>query len=135
MRKKPRPSLKEIKNASEKIFGEKIWKNKRGQRDIVRQRQSCHYIANVIFGYSLANTGKYLGRYDHASVLHGCKVIENEIDTYPKIQENIAVILLSIKKNKRLPPKERLKLLIDSNKINNDVKKELIEILEDLVVY
>jgi len=122
---KNRPSLTQIKKASKNLFRKNLWDSKRGKREIVRERQVTHYVANKIYKYSQTATGLALGEYEAANILHSSRVIENELEEYPDIKNKVSQLVFRLKV-KNTPSKESmLKDLLKSKMINVHIKIEL----------
>jgi len=85
---KNKPTLIEIKKIAFKYFGEDVFVKTRN-RDTLRKRQAIHYIAHIVCNHSQSTTGFILGKKDHATVKHSCRVISNEMDAYPYIKKYV----------------------------------------------
>lgn len=57
-------------------------KKKSRKREIVEARQLAMYLAKEYTTASLATIGYEIGKKDHATVLHSCKVVNNLQETY-----------------------------------------------------
>lgn len=126
------PSIEKIKLAVEGYYNVKI-SYKTRSRAIVKPRQVAHFISHVVFGYSLDATGKVIGGLDHATVLHSCKTVMDEMDIYRKIKSDVEYIIKSIlSEAAKTPesPESMLKKLTRSRTINIHTKIELKEILQ-----
>lgn len=53
------------------------------QRDTVRARQVSMYLSKQFTAHSLKAIGKHFGGYDHSTVLHALKAVEDMLDTDP----------------------------------------------------
>jgi len=64
-----------------KVYGiDRVQFKSRTRKMPIRQaRQLAHFFARILTNHSTGFIGKYLGGRDHATVLHSCKVISNEI--------------------------------------------------------
>lgn len=58
----------------------KLLFSKSRKREIVQARQIAMYLAKKHTEYSLSRIGEVLGRKDHATVLHACKTVKNQMD-------------------------------------------------------
>ena len=50
------------------------------KREIVQVRQISMYLAKKHTGYSSAKIGQIVGNRDHATVVHACKIIKNQLE-------------------------------------------------------
>jgi chromosomal replication initiation ATPase DnaA len=50
------------------------------KREIARKRQVIQYILHRIAGIGQADVGKITGGFDHATVLHACRTISNDLE-------------------------------------------------------
>ncbi len=64
---------------------EKVSKRSR-QQEVVRVRQTCMALARRLTTASLKAVGAHFGGYDHTTVMHALKAIENLLDTDPAFQ-------------------------------------------------
>lgn len=71
-------------------------KSKSQKRELVQARQVAMYFAKILTRESLSNIGYAIGGRDHATVLHGCKTINNLIDTESTIKRDIELIKISL---------------------------------------
>lgn len=128
-----KPTLSQINSVGLKLFGIEVYLKTR-KREVVRQRQCLHYVANRIYKYSLADTGARLGGKDHATTLHSCRTIENEKDNYPYIADYIDSIIYNLE----LLPKpteshsDKIRQLLKSKTLDINVKIELRNLLKCL---
>jgi len=58
----------------------KLLFSKSRKREIVQARQIAMYLAKKHTEYSLSRIGEVLGKKDHATVLHACKTVKNQMD-------------------------------------------------------
>lgn len=49
------------------------------KREVVQARQICMYIAKKYLDFSLSQIGTYIGGRDHATVLHACNTVRDQI--------------------------------------------------------
>ncbi|MCQ2052118.1 MAG: chromosomal replication initiator protein DnaA [Bacteroidaceae bacterium] len=49
------------------------------KREVVQARQICMYIAKKYLDFSLSQIGTYIGGRDHATVLHACNTVKDQI--------------------------------------------------------
>lgn len=125
-----RPTLQEIRSAANILFGVDIALKTR-KREIIRKRQIAHYVAHVKFRYSSARTGAILGGKDHATVLHSCKVISNEIALYDDIISDVRRLTNMCKsKGGSETPISIITGLIESKSVDVNVKIELRAVLK-----
>ena len=66
------------------------------KKPIVQARQMFFYLATKIMGMSLTETGRIFEQH-HATVFHGCRLVENEAEIYPEKKKQIESILRYIK--------------------------------------
>lgn len=59
------------------------------KREIVEARQVCMWWLKNNTKQSLAEIGSYFGDFDHATVIHACKTVNNLIDTDKLFKEKI----------------------------------------------
>ena len=132
MEKNSNPTLKQIKLAANILFGENIYCKYRG-RDVVRKRQVCHYVAHRKFGHSLSNTGAEFGRKDHSTVLHSCKVIDSEINSYVTIRSWVNVLYkMCVQEQEHKSAKKILLELKRSKTVDPNIKVEINAVLKIL---
>jgi chromosomal replication initiator protein len=61
-------------------------KGKKKTKNIVNPRQIAMYLARDMTGYSLTEIGEAFGGRDHATVIHSCDKIENQLRTDPNLE-------------------------------------------------
>lgn len=66
--------------------------SKRRNAEFVLPRQISMYLCRTMTETSLSNIGKYLGKKDHTTVMHGIQKISGELDTNEDIRNKIEVI-------------------------------------------
>lgn len=66
------------------------------QRDTVRARQVSMYLSKLFTEHSLKGIGTHFGGYDHSTVLHGLKAVENMIDTDPDFRDQIGELKILV---------------------------------------
>lgn len=59
------------------------------KREIVEARQVCMWWLKNNTKQSLNDIGSYFGEFDHATVLHACKTVNNLIDTNKAFKQKI----------------------------------------------
>jgi chromosomal replication initiator protein len=64
-------------------------KGKKKTKNIVVPRQIAMYIAREMTGYSLTEIGETFGGRDHATVIHSCDKIENQLLTDPNLEPTL----------------------------------------------
>jgi len=64
-------------------------KSKKKTKKIVVPRQIAMYLARDMTGYSLTEIGEAFGGRDHATVIHSCDKIENQIRTDPNLEPTL----------------------------------------------
>jgi len=127
-----RPSLRQIRSAANILFKIDIGLKTR-KREIIRKRQVAHYVAHKIFKHSLEKTGFEIGNKDHATVLHSCNVILNEIEKYPEIKKDVTRLENMCKsKEKYESPTAIILNLKKSKTLDINIKIELNRILKEL---
>lgn len=68
------------------------------KREIVQARQISMYLSKKYTDYSLSRIGDILGRKDHATVLHACKTISEQLEIDKALRANVLEIEESLKK-------------------------------------
>jgi chromosomal replication initiator protein len=71
---------------------EKIRNNSQRNREYVEARQIVHYFARKMTQLTYMQIGAIAGGKDHATVLYGCKTVENLIETNPEFANKIKEI-------------------------------------------
>lgn len=66
------------------------------KRDIVQIRQVAMYLAKKHTDASSAKIGKLIGKRDHATVLHACKIITGQLDVDKAFKEEMAELEMAI---------------------------------------
>lgn len=66
------------------------------KREVVLVRQVSMYLAKKYLDMSTAKIGQYIGKRDHATVLHACKAIANLADTDKQFRNELNEIDLSL---------------------------------------
>ncbi|MCL2878767.1 MAG: chromosomal replication initiator protein DnaA [Treponema sp.] len=64
-------------------------KAKKKTKNIVFPRQIAMYLARDMTGYSLTEIGEAFGGRDHATVIHSCDKIENQLRTDPNLEPTL----------------------------------------------
>jgi chromosomal replication initiator protein len=64
-------------------------KGKKKTKNIVVPRQIAMYLARDMTGYSLTEIGEAFGGRDHATVIHSCDKIENQLRTDPNLEPTL----------------------------------------------
>lgn len=67
------------------------------KREIVQARQVAMYLSKKYTDCSLSNIGKIVGRRDHATVLHACKTIKDQIETSKDFAASVEAIEVLLK--------------------------------------
>jgi chromosomal replication initiator protein len=67
------------------------------KREIVQARQLTMYLSKKYTDYSLSHIGKMVGKKDHATVLHACKAIKDQIDTSKAFRSTVEEIEAKLK--------------------------------------
>jgi len=62
------------------------------KREIVQARQITMYLSKKYTNYSLSHIGKVVGRKDHATVLHACKTIKDQIEINKSFRSSVEEI-------------------------------------------
>ena len=66
------------------------------KKEIVKARQIAFYLIKKYTKLTLTGIGLRVGEFDHATVLHSIKVVNNDIETYPaelKILNDLIILL------------------------------------------
>ena len=125
-----RPTLKQINSAANVLFGVNISKPTR-KRELIRKRQTAHYVAHKIFGYSLEKTGFIIGGKNHSTVLHSCRTIENEMPYFPQIKDDVRRLTnMCNQKDSEISPNSLIIGLLKSRTVDPNIKVELRLILK-----
>jgi len=64
-------------------------KSRKKTQNIVNARQIAMYLARDMTGYSLTEIGEAFGGRDHATVIHSCDKIENQLRTNPNLEPTL----------------------------------------------
>ncbi|MDR2627808.1 MAG: chromosomal replication initiator protein DnaA [Dysgonamonadaceae bacterium] len=67
------------------------------KREIVQVRQITMYLAKKYTNYSFSHIGKVVGSKDHATVLHACKTVKDQIEINKTFRSTIETIEDSLK--------------------------------------
>lgn len=128
-----RPTLKEIRSAAINYFDSTLFLSTTPtKREITRQRQSVHFVAHEIFGHSCSTVGTEFGEKDHATVLHSCKVISNEKDSYQRIGNYVSDLKdVCIGKHKENRIERAIKSLLKSKSLEYEIRIEVEGILNE----
>ena len=59
------------------------------KQEIVQTRQITMYLAKKLTDYSFSHIGKVVGGKDHATVVHACKTVKDQIDINKAYQTNV----------------------------------------------
>jgi len=120
-------SLKLISHvvSSDHSINEKTMFNRTRKSEVVKARQVFHYLARRLNtkSVSLSEIGRF-GRiykqWDHCSVLHSIKSVENQMDIYPAYKKNIDEIIEKIMEMKEKEPETKdINMIINNLKIMN----------------
>ncbi|MCX7877892.1 MAG: chromosomal replication initiator protein DnaA [Ignavibacteria bacterium] len=71
---------------------ESLLRLKSKQQEIVLARHTAMYLSKELTGASLQTIGAHFGGRNHATVIHACKCIEDNINTNPSFREKIEEI-------------------------------------------
>ncbi|MBD5525892.1 MAG: chromosomal replication initiator protein DnaA [Lachnospiraceae bacterium] len=66
--------------------------SKKRNSEFVLPRQISMYLCRVLTDTSLSNIGKYLGKKDHTTVMHGIQKIASEIETNEDLKNKVDII-------------------------------------------
>lgn len=66
--------------------------SKKRNSEFVLPRQISMYLCRKLTDTSLSNIGKYLGKKDHTTVMHGIQKIESEIETNEDLKNKVDII-------------------------------------------
>ncbi len=66
--------------------------SKKRNSEFVLPRQISMYLCRKLTETSLSNIGKYLGKKDHTTVMHGIQKIESEIETNEDLKNKVDII-------------------------------------------
>ncbi|MDR1645006.1 MAG: chromosomal replication initiator protein DnaA [Tannerellaceae bacterium] len=67
------------------------------KREIVQARQLTMYLSKKYTDHSLSHIGKVVGKKDHATVLHACKAIKDQIETSKAFRSTVEEIEAKLK--------------------------------------
>jgi chromosomal replication initiator protein len=67
------------------------------KQEIVRTRQITMYLAKKLTDYSFSHIGKVVGGKDHATVVHACKTVKDQMDISKAYRTNVENIEDSLK--------------------------------------
>lgn len=67
------------------------------KREIVQARQVAMYLSKKYTDASLSHIGKIVGKRDHATVLHACKTIKDQIETSKSFRSSVEEIEVLLK--------------------------------------
>lgn len=128
-----RPTLKEIRQSAIILYGTNNFDKKSRERAIVKQRQVIHYVCVRGFEHSLKTTGMEFGLVDHATVLHSCTVIGNELSQFTNIRDDVRELINLCRNNntKGSPESIIINILSDTN-INEYTRIQLRQVLDML---
>ncbi len=59
------------------------------KREVVQARQIAMYLAKQMTSNSLSSIGHTIGNRDHATVLHACKTVDNQIETDKQFRKSV----------------------------------------------
>ena len=62
------------------------------KREIVQARQVTMFLSKKYTDSSLSNIGKIVGKKDHATVLHACKTVKDQIETSKEFAASVEAI-------------------------------------------
>jgi chromosomal replication initiator protein len=67
------------------------------KREVVQARQVAMYLAKKFTESSSSQIGAAIGKKDHATVLHSCKMIKNQLDVDKELRAQVESLESSIK--------------------------------------
>lgn len=67
------------------------------KREIVQVRQISMYLAKKYLDYSTSKIGMYIGKRDHATVLHACTMVKDQIEVDKNFREDMQNIESSLR--------------------------------------
>ncbi|MDR0891527.1 MAG: chromosomal replication initiator protein DnaA [Mediterranea sp.] len=68
------------------------------KREVVQARQVAMYLAQKKTGFSTSKIGKFIGNRDHATVIHACKTIKNQLEVDKAFKQEVQEIENSLGK-------------------------------------
>ena len=89
------PQLPKIASLVSQHFGTTIadLKGQSRRQGIAGARSVFMYLAHNWAGHSLQKIGVYLGRRDHTTILHGCRVVETKISGDLELAKDVEVLV------------------------------------------
>lgn len=69
-----------------------IREGKGRKRELVKTRQVCHFIMVELYKYTLEKVGEFYNK-DHATILHGKRTVQNEMDTNKEYKRDLIIII------------------------------------------
>ena len=78
-------------------LNESLVHTKSRKQEIVQTRQIAMYLSKKYTDSSLAHIGKVIGNKDHATVLHACKTVKDQIDISKTFRSTMEAIELCLK--------------------------------------
>jgi chromosomal replication initiator protein len=67
------------------------------KREVVQARQITMFLSKKYTDSSFAHIGKIVGKKDHATVLHACKTIKDQIETCKTFRSTVEQIEVQLK--------------------------------------
>ena len=67
------------------------------KREIVQARQITMYLAKKYTDCSFSHIGKIVGKKDHATVLHACKTIKDQMETSKSFRSSVEEIEVKLR--------------------------------------
>ena len=108
----------------EKMGVDTILKRTR-DRDIKLVRQTCQFFIKKYTTMTLKDIGKFTGGYDHATIIHSCKVVEDECVFYATFSSKINAIDTMIREFFNIDPPKRYYKTINQTNISHHVLKRI----------
>lgn len=68
------------------------------KREITQARQVTMFLSKELLGMSYTQIGKLIGKRNHATVLHGCKAVQNQLDVDKNFREELKQIERSLQR-------------------------------------
>jgi chromosomal replication initiator protein len=67
------------------------------KREIVQARQVAMYLSKQYTEMSLSQIGSLIGKKNHATVLHACKTVKNQLEVDKNFREQVEQIVVKLK--------------------------------------
>jgi|TARA_S200002703_G_scaffold36645_1_gene31708 hypothetical protein len=95
------------------------------KRNIRLVRQTCQFFVKKYTAISLKGIGRITGGYDHATIIHSCKVIEDECVFDAAFSSRISTIDTMIREMFNIVPPKRFYKTINQTNISHHVLKRI----------